>query len=182
MARVPYVNREDLPEHLQHLPRSASNITRALSNSPYVAHHSGVIAHYFRDESPLDARLRELAILQVGYSTRCAYEFYHHVKAALDAGVSEGDILAIAAETAGRGSALEPLAKAALRAAREMTDGLSVTASTFAELKRGLDDRSIVELIFAIANYNGVVRMLESLEVELEPEYSVYLGRFPLPS
>lgn len=182
MARVPYVDKKDLPPKLRHLPSSVSNITRALSNSPYVAHHSGVIARYIRTESRLDPRLRELAIIQVGYSARSAYEYTHHIRLGLASGVTEDDIRAIADETAGRPTKLDAFARTVLRAAREMTDGLAVTAKTFAALKRKLSNENLVELIFAIANYNAVVRILESLEVELEDEYQVYLEQFPLPS
>ena len=33
----------------------------------------------------------------------------------------------------------------------------------------------------AIATYNGVVRVLGALEIDLEPGYESYLERFPLP-
>jgi alkylhydroperoxidase family enzyme len=182
MARVPYVDREDLSPELRHLAGSQSNITRAMSNSPNVAYHSGTVARYIRTESPLDPRLRELAIVQVGYAAGNAYEYAHHVRIGLACGVTDADMRAIADETAGRPSSLPPLDRAVLRAAREMTLGLAVTPETFAELKAGLDDKMLVELIFAIANYNGVVRFLASLEIDLEEEYRSLLAKYPLPT
>ena len=44
-----------------------------------------------------------------------------------------------------------------------------------------LDSLALVELIFAIANYNGVVRFLASLEIDLEEEYYPLLEQYPLP-
>jgi alkylhydroperoxidase family enzyme len=183
MARVPYVNKEDLsPEHRE-LLRSDSNITRALANSPTASHQSGAMAHYIRHGNRLDGRLREMAIIQVGYLTGSAYEYTHHIETGLSFGVTEADIRAIADETAGRPTSLEPLAKAVLRAAREMTDGIAVSDATFAELKKGgLDNERLVDLFLAIANYNGVVRLLASLQVDLEDSYRPYLEKFPLPA
>ena len=180
MARVPYVEKHELPEKFRDLMSSDSNITKALANSPEVAYQSGQVARYIRHVSKLDPRLREMAILQVGYSTGSAYEYTHHIKIAFGFGVSEADVRAIADETAGWPTSLDPLAKMVLRAAREITHNLAVSDETFAALQKSLDDEQLVELIFAIANYNGVVRILASLKVDLEDEYLPYLEKFPL--
>ena len=116
MARVPYVDLKD-----------AINIRRALANSPVAAQKNSALAMYIRNESKLDARLREMAIFQVGYSARCAYEYAHHIEIGREFGVSDDDIRAIADDTAGRPTKLEPLAKSVLRAAREMTDGTAMS-------------------------------------------------------
>lgn len=180
MARVPYVEKHELPEKFRDLLSSDANLTKALSNSPEVAYQSGQVAKYIRHVSRLDPRLREMAILQVGYSTGSAYEYTRHIKIAFGFGVSEADVRAIADETAGWPTNLEPLAKAVLRAAREITHNLAVSEETFAELRKSFDNEQLVDLIFAIANYNGVVRILASLKVDLEDEYRPYLEKFPL--
>jgi alkylhydroperoxidase family enzyme len=179
MARVPYVDTKDVPEQYRNLISSDANVTRALANSPKLAFLSGAMARYIRHESRLDPRLRELAIIQVGYSTRSAYEYTHHIKIGFSFGVTKGDLYALAEETAGRPSTLEPLAKAVLRAAREMTEGLTVSDATFAELRTAFDNECLVDLLYTIANYNGVVRVLAALQVDLEDEYREYLGTFP---
>jgi alkylhydroperoxidase family enzyme len=179
MARVPYVDNEDLPEQYRNQLSSDANVTRALSNSPQLAFLSGSMARYIRHESKVDPRLRELAIIQVGYSARSAYEYTHHIKIGFSFGVTEDDLRAIAQETAGRPSKLEPLAKSVLCAAREMTDGIALADKTFAELRTGFDNAQLVDLLYAIANYNGVVRILAALQVDLEDEYRSYLEKFP---
>jgi alkylhydroperoxidase family enzyme len=136
---------------------------------------------YIRHQSKLDPRLRELAILQVGYLTRCAYEYVHHIEIGRTFGVSDDDIRAIADETAGKPTKLDPLAKAVLRASREMTSDLGISDATFAVLRPSLDNERIVDLVLAIAFYNSTVRVLESLKVDLEPECRHYLEEFPLP-
>jgi len=125
--------------------------------------------------------LRELAILQVGYLTRAPYEWSHHLKIGHDFGVTDEDIRALIEEANGRPSKLEPLAKLVLTAAREMTQDLAVSDATFAALRKDLDDERIVDLVVTIGFYNAVVRVLASLEVDVEPEYRRYLDQFPLP-
>ena len=124
MARVPYLDRKDVkPEHQDLLARGI-NLYRALVHSPDGLRSFSALGHFIRHTSRLDPRLREMAILQVGYLARSPYEYSHHVEIGRDFGVSDDDIRAIGDETAGRPTKLEPLAKAVLRAAREMTTEL----------------------------------------------------------
>lgn len=181
MARVPYLDQSDLaPEHKDILARPIA-LHRALANSPGAARAVTGLASYIRHGSKLDPRLRELAILQVGYLAKSPYEWSHHVKIGREFGVSDDDIRAIAAETAGRPSDLDLLAKTVLRAAREMTNGLAMSDETFTTLERALGREQVVDLTLAIAFYNAVVRLLGSLQIDVEPEYKRYLEEHPLP-
>jgi alkylhydroperoxidase family enzyme len=181
MARVPYLDEGDLSQENRDLLARKANIFRALVNSPNGARSFSTLGKFIRFQSRLDPRLRELAILQVGYATRSAYEYSHHIEIGRKVGVSDDDIRAIAEETAGRPTRLEPLAKAVLRAAREMTSELAVSEETFAALREGLDDERVTDLVIAIAFYNGVVRLLATLQIDVEPQYLRYLDEFPLP-
>ncbi len=181
MARLPYLDSTDLAEADRDLLARNINLFRALVHSPNGARSLGKMGGFIRNESRLDPRLRELAILQVGYLTGSAYEYSHHIRIGRDFGVSDDDIRAVAAETAGRPSDLEPLAKAVLRAAREMTQGLSVSERTFAEIRQGFDNECLMDLILTIAYYNAVVRVLATLEIDVEDDYLPYLEEFPLP-
>ena len=138
MARLPYLDRSDLvPEHQDMLSLNV-NVYRLLAHSPRAARSINTLARFLRDGSRLDPRLREMAILQVGYLARSAYTFSHHIRIGRNFGVSDDDIRAVLAETAGRPSGLDPLAKTVLRAAREMTGGLAVAADTFESLRQAL--------------------------------------------
>jgi alkylhydroperoxidase family enzyme len=182
MARLPYLDRSDLPEDLQSLITPGVNITRAMAHSPKAARKFGALGHYIRHGSALDPRLSELAIIQVGYLTRTPYEYAHHVKIGLDFGVTEEDIRAIAEETAGRTTTLDPVSRAVLQAAREMTLDLTVSDAAFAVLHDALGAERLVDLLLAISIYNGVVRLLGALRIDVEEDYLSYLDRFPLPA
>jgi alkylhydroperoxidase family enzyme len=181
MARLPYLDLKDLaPEDHDVLARRI-NLNQLLGHSPEAARAFGKLGGHIRFKSKLDPRLRELAILQVGYATRSPYEYSHHVKIGREFGCSDDDIRAVALETAGKPSKLEPLAKTVLRAAREMTSDLKLSDATYAELKQHLNSETLVELIVAIAFYNGVVRLLSALQIDVEDDYKHYLEEFPLP-
>ena len=181
MARLPYLEPSDLsPENRDLLARNV-NIYRELVHSPEGTRSFLHLARYIRFHSRLDPRLREMAILQVGYLTRSPYEYSHHIKIGREFGVSDEDIRAIAEETNDRPTSLAPLAKAVLRAAREMTTQLNLSDKTFAALKQGLDNEQLVDLMLTISFYTGVVRLLAALQIDVEDEYLPYLQEFPLP-
>ena len=182
MARIPYLGKDDLAVEDQDLLNRNINLYRALANSPKAARQFSNLGLFIRHESRLDPRLRELAILQVGYATGSPYEYSHHIRIGRDLGVSDDDIRAIAEETAGRSSGLEPIAKTVLRAAREMTGDLTVSDETFAALREEFDDESLTDLVMTIAFYNCVVRLLGALQIDVEDDYLPYLEDFPLPS
>jgi alkylhydroperoxidase family enzyme len=181
MARVPYLDKSDLPpEHHDVLTRTIA-LNRAMANSPNAARAFTVPAMYIRNGSKLDPRLRELAILQVGWLAKSPYEWSHHVKIGREFGVSDDDIRAIGEETAGRATRLDALSKTVLRAAREMTGDLAMSDATFAELEKALGREQVIDLTLAIAFYNAVVRLLGTLQIDVEPEYRRYLEEHPLP-
>jgi alkylhydroperoxidase family enzyme len=180
MARFKYLDKEDLAPADRPLLRDI-NLTRLLFHSPGMARASNAGAMYIRNESKLDPRLREMAIIQVGYLARSVYEYAHHVKIGLDFGVSEADLRAIADDTAGKPTTLDALTKAVLKAARELTDEVDLSDTTFAVLRAHLDDERLIDLLHAICSYNGTIRMLAALRIDLEDEYAPYLARFPLP-
>ncbi len=181
MARVPYKTAADLSADDQDLLARDYNIYKALANSPKGARKFIGLTQFLRHHSRLDGRLRELAILQVGYLASDPYEFSHHVDVAREFGVSDDDIDAIAVETNGGESGLEPLACAVLRAAREMTETMTISDATFAAMKGAFDDEELTDLVLSIAFYNGVVRVLGAMEIDVEPEFQAILNRFPLP-
>ena len=181
MARVPYLDKADLaPEHRELLSRDIA-LYKALAHSPGALKNLNAFGGYIRHKSTLDPKLRELAILQVGWLARSPYEWSHHVKIGHDFGLTDGDIRAIAEETDGRASALDPLAKLVLLAAREMTRDLTMSDATFAALGAHLSREHMVDLTLTIAFYNAVVRVLATLQIDVEPEYQKYLDLHPLP-
>ena len=110
-----------------------------------------------------------------------AYEWSHHVKLGHDFGVSDEDVQALIDDTEGKPTGLDALSKLVLRAAREMTVEGAMAEATFAALQAELGNEQVVDLTLAIGFYSAVVRVLATLQIDVEPDYMPYLERFPLP-
>ncbi len=181
MARLPYLEPEDVaPEYRDMLKRN-TNLHKLLVNSPDMARAFNGIGGFIRFKSKLDPRLRELAILQVGWMEKSEYEFTHHVKIGKEFGVTDADIEGLFAETAGKQSSLEPLVKAILRGAREMVRNLGMSDATFAEIKKDLSNEHMTDLVLTIAFYCAVVRVLATMQIDNEPQYKEVLKQYPIP-
>jgi alkylhydroperoxidase family enzyme len=182
MARVPYLEKKDLPpEHKDLLDRDI-NLYKALIHSPGGFKAYRTLGTYIRFGSKLDSRLRELAILQVGWLARSPYEWSHHVKIGYDFGVSPDDIRGLIDETDGKASKLDPMAKLVCKAAREMTTDMKMSEVSFKALQKELSPEHLNDLVITIGFYSAVVRILATLEIDVEDSYMKYLEQFPLPA
>jgi len=182
MARVPYLDPSDLAEADRDLLKRPISLHKALVNSPNAARAFSGLGQYIRYGSKLSPRLRELAILQVGWLARSPYEWSHHVKIGHDFGVSDADIQALIDDTAGKPTALDALTLSVLKGAREMALAGGMEAETFAVLQSSLGNELIVDLTLTIGFYCAVVRVLATLQIDVEPSYMPYLERWPLPA
>ena len=182
MARLPYLTADDLAPKDRELLARNLNLYYELAHSPNAARAFAKPALYARYDSKLDPRLRELAILQVGYVTQVEYEYAHHIEIAQSVGVTDEDIRAIALETAGITSRLNTLERAVLSAAREIVEHPKISDKTFTTLANHLDGECTIDLVLTISFYCAVVRVLGVLKIDLEESYKHYLVDFPLPN
>ncbi|MGE3915714.1 MAG: carboxymuconolactone decarboxylase family protein [Hyphomicrobiaceae bacterium] len=180
MARLPYLEKSDLPADQQDLLKREITLFKCMAHSPNAARAFQGLGGFIRHKSRLDPRLREIAILAVGWITQAPYEWSHHVKIGQEFGCSEDDIRGLIAECDGKPSTLEPLARLVIRAARELTTELAVSDATFAELRKSFDEERLTDLVITMAFYNAVVRYLGTMRIDVEPEYQPYLDKFPL--
>ena len=68
-----------------------------------------------------------------------------------------------------------------LEVAHPQADDARHDLAVFAELERALGREQVIDLTLAIAFYNAVVRLLGTLQIDVEPEYQRYLEEHPLP-
>jgi alkylhydroperoxidase family enzyme len=175
-ARLPYLNREDLPEADRELFDRISrdrggapvgNIFRTLANAPNLFRRFNALGGELRNGTQLDPRLRELALMTVGRLTDAEYEFVHHWNISLDVGVKREQLEHLAEfETSPLFNEQE---RAVIRYAVEATSKVKVSDATFEALRGFLDNRRMMELVMNVAFYNAVVRILVPCGVELEP-------------
>jgi len=182
MARLPYIEKADLPPENQDLLKREITLYKQLVNSPNALRAFQGLGQFIRYKSTLDTRLRELAILQVGWLARSPYEWSHHIKLGYEFGVSDADIQALIDDTAGKATALGAIERLVLLAAREATNDGAVSHATFEALRKHLSNEHMIDLVMTIAFYNAVVRVLASLEIDVEPDYQKYLEKYPFPA
>jgi alkylhydroperoxidase family enzyme len=182
MARLPYIRPDDIPPEYADIAARKINIYGIAAHSLDCARAFGAMGKFIRHASKLDARLRELAIIQVGYYWRSAYEFYHHVKIGYQFGLTDADVLAMIAATDHATTALSALDQAALRMTRQMCHDGKVDAETYAIVAAALPREHLVDLVMTVSYYNGVVRFLGCFEVDLEPGYEALAEKYPLPA
>jgi alkylhydroperoxidase family enzyme len=176
MARLPYLNPEDLPvgyralfeEQLNVPGREAKHIMKVLANAPALLPKFSALGGALLAGSALDPKLRELALEAVGIASGCEYEYVHHWNIALKrAGVPRDQLVHLREfETSPLFNAGE---RAVIRYALEVTGNVKVSDTTFTAVRELLNDEQLMELVLVVAFYNMVVRILEPLQVELEP-------------
>jgi alkylhydroperoxidase family enzyme len=176
MARVPLIDENAHPELADLVARFRAgrrgnliNVYRLLLNSPALAeswfNHSNAV----RWKTTLDGRLREIVIIRVAHLTRSPYVLRQHVPALAAAdGVSLEECNALADWRASAFFATRE--RAALAYADAMTREIVVADDIFAEVARHFDTRAIVELTVLVASYNMNARVLQALELDLEPK------------
>ena len=179
MSRLPLLTKDEVPAEYQDIFGGGMNLHRQTLHSPKLARLSRQMGLYFRRESPLPAQLCELAILQVAWLARSAYEYSHHLKIALEAGVSEEDLKKLAT---GQSFTTQPITQLVIHVATQMTIEGAVNQTTFTELQKNFSAEQIIDLLFVTSFYIGFVRFTASLALQVEPEYHTYLERFPMPA
>ncbi|HWQ28211.1 MAG TPA: carboxymuconolactone decarboxylase family protein [Dehalococcoidia bacterium] len=178
MARVPLLNVDDVPEESRWLLErnvrddGLFNIYRAIAHTPDGLRQFMRFGSYVLTRSSLEPRLREIAILRAGSLARCRYEVAHHVPLARAAGLGDAEIRAA---IEGDDGAFDAPGAAVLRFATELTRDARVSAGTHAGVRAFLDDRGIVDLTLTVGYYNLVARVLNGLEVDLEPAFAAGL-------
>ncbi len=175
MARVPLVPPDsddpvvaEVFERFAREGREPIALYRALAHTPKLLRAYSGLAAALRYEAETPRALRELVILRTAQLTSSEYEWAHHRKMALAEGVPEGHLSEL---ERWRGSdAFDERERAALRLAEEVHE-LKVSGETFDELRRLFSEGEAVELVMLASTYQAVARMLQALDLEVEPEY-----------
>ncbi|QYB00193.1 carboxymuconolactone decarboxylase family protein (plasmid) [Rhodococcus sp. USK10] len=182
MALVPYVDPDQLNEDDRDLLARPINLSRAIANNPKALRAFSVMPHWVRYQTELDSRLRELAILHIGYLLQSDYEFSHHLQLAQEFGATKADITDLIAAIEGRPHGLGATEQLVLRFATEVTVDGKAQAQTWADVEDKLGREQAIELLLIVSFFNNVARILATLDVDVEPEWASYLEQFPMPA
>jgi alkylhydroperoxidase family enzyme len=152
----------EVPEAIAEL-----NVFRILLRQPKLAKCVNDLLMTLLFGGALDARLRELIIMRIGWTTGAVYEWTQHWRIALRLGVEESDLLAVRDWRAhSHWSAAD---RAILSATDETLEKGAVSAETWAECAKHLQsDAEQLELLGAIGTWRMISQILKSLDVPLE--------------
>lgn len=113
------------------------------------------------DQSKLEPRLRELAILRVAWRTRSGYEWSQHRRMGGDEGLTDAQLAAVAD---GPSSPVwTPTERVVVAAADEMIEHFAVSDETWAVLASSFEPAPLFELLFVIGGYLCLAAVLNSI-------------------
>src|SRR6266700_1618123 len=160
MARVPLIQEQDQPEFAEMIEKFRAgrrgkliNIYRMLLNAPPLAeswfNHSNTV----RWKTTLPGRLREIVIIRMGHLANSQYVLRQHVPS-----------LALA-----DGLSLEECDALADWRSSKFFSASERAVLAYADAKHHFNAREIVELTVLIGTYNMNARVLQALQLDLEP-------------
>ena len=171
MARIPYIDLDNasdetkqtfeaLPVHL--------NIFKMVANAetcfrPFMSLGAAILG-----SQQLDAKIRELVILQVAKLWNGRYEDNQHVPIAKAVGATDAEIDAIHGGNIDA-DCFNAAEKAALAMTTEVIESGRASDATFASVAEFYSQREIVELLLAIGFYTTVAMLCETTDIDIDP-------------
>ncbi len=143
------------------------NIFRVLLHQPKLAKAISDVLLTLLFRGKLDARLRELVIMRIGWATGSVYEWTQHWRIAQQLGVSEEDLLALRDWRAS--DRFDDADRAILAATDETLETGTISSETWKRCEEHLGStEERLELVSAIGTWQFISAFLRSLEIPLE--------------
>tara|TARA_Y100001970_G_scaffold257495_1_gene336259 strand:+ start:371 stop:895 length:525 start_codon:yes stop_codon:yes gene_type:complete len=174
MARVPYIQRDDLPESQQPIfdqisntrGSGVSNVFAALLNSPGAAKAVISIGEYIKNQSHLDPIIRETAILSAAKELNSEYQWAQHESLAKDVGVRPEVIESI---RSGKGPMGLPAKEGIfIQSAKELVKNSTLTDRTYQALDHLLGAQLTIDFIVTVGYYVMLARIISSLDITID--------------
>lgn len=168
-SRIPYPSLDDLTP-LKHA--RVTDPTRHMLNVAHMALHASEGLWFAQAalgratiDAAFDPRLRELAILRVGWLQGSEYELFHHRAIATNVGVSAGWQAAV---TGGDLAILPPAERALIDFVTAVVRDVSPDDATLAEMRQYHDDRFVFDMAILIGSYMLTARIAAIGGVQVE--------------
>ena len=142
------------------------NIFKTLSHHPDLFRRWLVFGNHVLFKSTLPPRERELIILRIGWLCEAEYEWAQHVLIGKEAGLTAEEIDRIKAGPNARG--WSEADKLLLQATDELRKDAFITDTTWDGLCQHFDTKQLMDVVFAVGQYNLVSMALNTLGVQLD--------------
>lgn len=151
--------------------RGLLNIYRTMATNVPAAKGFLGWGRYVLRQSGLDARLREIAILRVGWLCRSGYEWTQHSRLAVSIGMTDVELGAI--KVGADDQYWGETERCLLKAVDELHADHFVSDSTWADLSQRLSQSDLMDLVFVVGHYTQVCMILNSFGVQVEGDQKV---------
>ncbi|MCY3691977.1 MAG: hypothetical protein OXI54_11210 [Chloroflexota bacterium] len=172
MARVPFATRDNMDAAGQavwdEIETSRGGVQRnyaAILNNPQAASNFAHLGGYVRFQTPLDPRVKAVAVLTAAREACGHYVWTVNQPAARNAGLTDADIAAIHEYRAPNGLSGDDAAISGF--VIELLRQHRVSDATFEAVRGILGDAGIVDMLVVVAYYHGLAHSLQALAVEL---------------
>ncbi len=144
------------------------NIFKTLAHHPDLMKRWLVFGNHVLFKSTVPARERELVILRIGWLCEAEYEWAQHVRIGQQTGLTDEEIHRIKIGHTAKGwSARDVLL---LKATDELYKDACITDPTWAGLSEHYNTQQLMDLVFAIGQYNLVSMVLNTFGVQLDAD------------
>ncbi|MBI9074712.1 MAG: carboxymuconolactone decarboxylase family protein [Desulfatibacillum sp.] len=174
MARIPLLEKDQADPIMQDLYTKTEaggfpvlNLFKALAHTPKMGRDFLRLGTAILSKGDLSPTLRELAILRIGHVNKAHYEWTQHVRIGKHLGLSEEKIQAV--KDWKNSSILNDEEKAVLAYTDDVNANIRASDQIFQKIVDLFGHRIAVELTVTIGYYGAVSRILESLDIQLEP-------------
>ncbi|MBV1876515.1 MAG: carboxymuconolactone decarboxylase family protein [Pseudomonadales bacterium] len=171
--RVPMLSKEEAAKRAAELglPKGFSGLSvfRLMLQHPVLAGKvANLLSMLLGEGNKLDARLRELIIMRIGWTRGSNYEWTAHWGVCMNLEIPAADVLAVQGDWKAY-SAYSDADRAVLQATDDTLQNGAISSSTWEELNKVLTTaEERIEIVIAIANWNMFSQLLLSLQVPLE--------------
>lgn len=185
MPRIPLVEPQNMNEaqanHYEAGPGGKLAIYRLLCNAPSCQVGYRMLAQAIFSQLDIPATEREMVVLVVAHLEQCGYEWAQHVQIALDIGISQAQIEAIA--TGHFDSEIfNDREKALFEFTRQTVKNVRVDDRAFRNVSAFYSPRQQVELLFTIGSYMMLGRIMEVAQLEVDDVQGASVVRHAIES
>ncbi|MBD3648626.1 MAG: carboxymuconolactone decarboxylase family protein, partial [Pseudomonadales bacterium] len=144
------------------------NIFRVLANHEKLAKRWLVFGAHVLSKSTLPPREREIAILRIGWLCQSEYEWGQHVLIGRHVGLTDDEINRVKDGADADGWTQQE--RLVIRAVDELKQENCVSDDTWNGLKQNWSDQQMIDLVYAVGQYNMVSWALNSFGVPLDED------------
>jgi 4-carboxymuconolactone decarboxylase len=173
--RLPVLTEEEMDQRQRELAARIAGRRGAVRgpfrvwlHSPEMCERAESLGAFARFDCSLPRHLRELALLLAARNWDAQYSWNAHVRQAVEAGIPEAAVEAIAEK---REAVFDNEADQAFyRLCREILEDHFVTDATFAAARRHFGDKGLVDTVGALGNFTMLGMCLNTFQVDLQAD------------